>query len=284
MRNLEDMGPGVTRFDNLVRDLVMAGGDRPGEQEMKQSILESLPSEVTAHVMWDATDPNHSYRAFTDHIRRQANGMAYIKSKIRRGGPAALVDVPPEANDYPADIQEEINAVLQRRGFQPRSQRPPQQRREGQQDQAARKPKCANCGSEEHSKDSCPKPVVEFNKRPCHKCGKPGHLARDCRSRPSGNSGPQQQANLVADDNVGFFGGMITFEQDVHYTQYKNEARRFQAPARSRPMPRDIKLADWIRPKFVPVSNRFHALTPHEEPVPDIGTTRFHTQAFIASV
>ena len=34
MRGLEDIGHGITRYDNLVRDLTMAGGDRPGDQEM----------------------------------------------------------------------------------------------------------------------------------------------------------------------------------------------------------------------------------------------------------
>ena len=54
--------------------------------------------------------------------------MIYIKSKVRRSGAAALVQADPqEPTDYPEDVQDEINAVLQRRGFgpRPRGDRPP---------------------------------------------------------------------------------------------------------------------------------------------------------------
>ena len=193
MRGLEEIGNGITRYDNLVRDLTMAGGDRPGDQEMKQVILEALPSEVMTHVMWEATDPKFTYQAFTENIRRQANGMVYMKSKVKRSSPAALVqERDPDTQEYPEDVQEELNAVLQRRGFvpRPRGARPPPRRdAPGPGD---RKPKCANCGSEEHTKEACPKPRVDFSQRPCHKCGKPGHLARDCRGgKPAGGAGPK---------------------------------------------------------------------------------------------
>ena len=42
--------------------------------------------------------------------------------------------------------------------------------------------KCINCGSAEHLTRACTKAEVPKDKRPCWKCGKPGHLGRDCRS------------------------------------------------------------------------------------------------------
>ena len=78
--------------------------------------------------MWDATDSKQSYQAFTEHIRRQANGMIDIKSKVKRSGTASLTqENAQKPNEYPDDVQEEMHAVLQRRGFvpRPRGDRPP---------------------------------------------------------------------------------------------------------------------------------------------------------------
>ena len=42
--------------------------------------------------------------------------------------------------------------------------------------------KCINCGGADHITRACQKPELPKEKRPCWKCGKPGHLGRDCRS------------------------------------------------------------------------------------------------------
>jgi len=57
--------------------------------------------------------------------------------------------------------------------------------------------KCVNCGSLDHISSACTKPELPRDKRPCWKCGIPGHLGRDCR---------KGAANMV-DEGGGDGGG-----------------------------------------------------------------------------
>ena len=63
--------------------------------------------------------------------------------------------------------------------------------------------KCINCGSTQHTTQSCTKPELPREKRPCWKCGKPGHLGADCRSSP------RLPAKLVDDEDDSFVCGMV---------------------------------------------------------------------------
>ena len=68
----------------------------------------------------------------------------------------------------------------------PGGQRPggtPTGQRAAHQTTANRAPKkCFNCGGD-HFVTDCPKPKVDMKDRPCFKCGKTGHISRDCRSK-----------------------------------------------------------------------------------------------------
>ena len=44
--------------------------------------------------------------------------------------------------------------------------------------------KCLNCGGP-HRADECKAPKVDRSKRPCFKCGKPGHISAECRGQPA---------------------------------------------------------------------------------------------------
>ena len=55
--------------------------------------------------------------------------------------------------------------------------------------------RCINCGGTGHGVAACPEPQRPKEKRPCLLCGKPGHLARDCKSAP--------QAKVAEGDTQG---------------------------------------------------------------------------------
>ena len=48
---------------------------------------------------------------------------------------------------------------------------------------AARKPKCANCGLENHETKDCRRPRLAMGDRLCHDCGKPGHISKNCPNK-----------------------------------------------------------------------------------------------------
>ena len=61
---------------------------------------------------------------------------------------------------------------------------------------------CANCGEEGHDKLKCPKPRREPGQRPCFRCLKTGHMARDCKAGDPAKSLEAEDAR--AGDEVTF--------------------------------------------------------------------------------
>ncbi len=91
-----------------------------------------------------------------------------------------------------------------------------------------------NCGSTEHLTQACSKPELPKEKRPCWKCGKPGHLGRECRSTAA--------AKLVDDDGPTetgrHFFGMVNFADEEGYITVGKKGR---------PVPSQITFGDYLK-------------------------------------
>ena len=46
-------------------------------------------------------------------------------------------------------------------------------------------PICANCGGKGHTIQQCKEKLKPWSERPCHRCGKPGHLSVNCPTKNS---------------------------------------------------------------------------------------------------
>ncbi len=86
----------------------------------------------------------------------------------------------------------------------------------------------------------CKKAEVPREKRPCWKCGLPGHLGRDCRK-----GAPKALGNIgdAAAEEIDFFGAM---EEDDGFTTVGKRGRPV------RPVPPTRPLAEFIVGKKPP--------------------------------
>ncbi len=92
----------------------------------------------------------------------------------------------------------------------------------------------------------CQKPIVEISKGLCYECGKPGHVARDCRSK--GSRGGTAPVRMV-DEEESFFGC-------VECDGWQVTARKPKTA--TRPTPSSATLGDFVPTK---ISNKFDLLT-----------------------
>ena len=180
---------------------------------MKEDLLESLPQEIREGLQWRRAQPE-CYIKFRNHVRANVNSILYHRGKIRSPINAVTTCVGQTMagmDDYddhhsddhfmPHDIErseiDEVLAFMTKMGMRPRAPRPgvrtdrrpastpADRRKEPRRDQTTDGPgnrRCVNCGSREHLTRECPKPEVAKDKRPCWKCGKPGHIGAQCRS------------------------------------------------------------------------------------------------------
>ncbi len=81
---------------------------------------------------------------------------------------------------------------------------------------------CANCGEEGHDKLKCPKPRREPGQRPCFRCLKTGHVARDCKAGDPAKSLEAEDARTG--DEVTFF---ITGEEFDEVNVAESEGPRY---------------------------------------------------------
>ena len=66
----------------------------------------------------------------------------------------------------------------------------------------------------------------------------------------------------MVDDDVGFFGGVVTFQNEADYVPDS----AYTKPRKSRPTPSSRPLSDWVRPRPTPTRNRFEVLTSSDPP------------------
>ena len=98
IQRVEDVANGITRFDNIIREYVDAGGTRPGDKELKSDLLDALPNEIREHILWRATD-NSDYASFRNHVRSQAHTVLYHRGKLR--APLNEIDTTGFEDDQP---------------------------------------------------------------------------------------------------------------------------------------------------------------------------------------
>ena len=171
---VEDVANGILKFENVIREYVRAGGEKPNDKEMKNDLLDTLPQEIRENLMW-RTASEEPFGAFRDHVRSAANEILYHRGRLT----APIHNVAEDAAGG-NQMEDLVGAIMKKMGFQPK-QGGSNPNKVGQ-GRGERKIKCANCGSEKHTARECDKPRVPDNKRPCSKCGKLGHKANECRS------------------------------------------------------------------------------------------------------
>ena len=171
INRLEDVAMGITRFENLMKDYKAAGGKVPGDRDLKEDLVNSLPQEIRENLLWRASG-DETFSAFKNHIRTTANSMLYHRGKV-----APLNNL--QEGEYPEDIDNERNydeaiAAVQRRfgkgggkGGRTDPRRPPLNDRDGKGKGAGKGSlRCGNCGGE-HGTRNCTKPMLPPEKRLC---------------------------------------------------------------------------------------------------------------------
>ena len=185
---LEDVTIGITKYDNLLRDFEAAGGTPPDDMERKQDLLDTLPEAIRENLLWRASRVDEKYPAFVAHVNETVDSILYHRGKF--GKTVNLVD---QSEDQ---LEDAICAMMKRFGIKGKDKGGEGAGRTGglAQTQVERKMKCANCGSEQHDKSKCPKPLVPVGDRTCHGCGEKGHISRFCPHK-----GGRKAAGVVAD-------------------------------------------------------------------------------------
>ena len=250
---LEDVEMGIVNFDSLIRDYVACDGSPPNDLEKKTDLLDMLPNEIRENLLWRATDSSKTYEEFRDHIKVQANHVLYHRGKFK--GQINSVEQGAAPQEYGDEQVDGIIAAIQKRMGSGGGQRPPR-RPDGAEGAGGGggDTRCVNCGSKEHTSMKCPEPKVAFEKRPCYKCNKPGHLARNCKAAGSGTA---RRVNAVEEDEPEDFGGLCgaVMEHPDSIGSPPVADPTWRRPKRIM-RPSNITLADYV----VPVKNSFKSL------------------------
>ena len=267
---IEDIERGITTFDNNLREYEECGGSRPTDEDLKSDLLDSLPGEIRENLLWRTVKRDEPYETFRNHVKMQANSVLYHRGKLR-GQMNVVNDQAGTVNDdsmerlielvqnidYNGDDREElIGAIIRKIGGParpgPRAPRAGASTPTDARVSTAPPKRCINCGSADHLARECSKPQVAPNKRPCFKCGKPGHIGSACRS------GGASVRTLEENDEPASFGGTmcaVMTNEDFELVTLRKS---------SKPQSRPATLGDFIPTE---TKNTFETLTKTEDVV-----------------
>ena len=266
IRRLEDVVTGITKFDNILKDYVAAGGNAPKDLELKDDLLNSLPQEIRENLLWRAVGPE-DYQAFKNHVRSTTTSVLYHRGKLDGG--INSVDKAPKppgptgegGPEVPGESWEERVLAVIHKTFKGKG-KGKGKGKDGDgagKGGAVRDPwKCNNCGSEKHSIRDCPRPLVPMEERPCHGCGKKGHVRSKCPQRRDSRR-PVKALDEEDEDEVPWIGCVM----------HKSRSRERHDQGKPRPMPRTLAA---FMP--TPTRNGFEALTEDDEDVDASKTPR----------
>lgn len=201
---LEDVELGIVRFDPKHAEYAEAGGDHPSNRTLIKDLCNMLPRSIQRDLTWRISNAeNMSCMQFKNYFLQQT--ATDLATQPRHG--VHIIDDEGDSGDnelevlYPGDFgtideyimasQEQLN-IIQRNpnkfikkdaSRNRRDTRRPTTRPTQPANGSQRELKCGNCNDVGHNAAPCTKPRLEFKKRLCHKCKKPGHLAKDCRSK-----------------------------------------------------------------------------------------------------
>ena len=216
---LEGVHGGIIRFDTAIKKLQEAGGTLPSQQEMKQDLLDILPSDLRESLLWRAEQPD-AYGAFREHVITKAAEVMDIRGKLMVNSLEPQDILAKTLSSLQAidtsglnpEIVEKLDEIMAFTGGQgarrpgppapPRAhpaQRPPRQG----QPQGAGKTRCVMCGQIGHPGSRCPQGFVEMSKRPCFLCGKGGHVSSQCSERGK-QQGNQRAIRSFEEDDAPF--------------------------------------------------------------------------------
>ena len=247
---LEDVERCILTFDNHVKAYEDVSGEKVNNRDKRSDLLNALPLEIREPLQW-RLGVEETYEAFRDFIILNANNMLYQRGKMP-GLVAAVAadraaDTPgpgaPSPDEWPAaddEYYDQLAAAIYRKGKGKGKGKGKDGK--GKSGDAPGGSKCINCGSTAHATQSCPKPPVPRDQRPCWKCCKPGHIGSEC---PNAARAPVK----VVDDKGG--GGDPDYIGCVQASPWQRPTKT----AKARPMPSQPTVWDAVQ-----TSNSFNAI------------------------
>ena len=270
MKNLESVAIGIAEFELRLKEYAELGGAMPSDEEKKSDLLNILPGTLRESLLWRATDPG-PYTRFRDMVRSQAARSLLQQQRLPlhrvedQNSPPNRSDEDEEEPNIESMSRDDLVAYVKRNSGNPRDKRNPRNGGGNGTGSGPKAPrKCPNCGKE-HKELKCPHPPVDIKDRPCWKCGKKGHVGRDCK---------EKIAALTEERRIGSLHGGTALRS----LSALNDG--FSMPKRTaRPMPQRAVFND-----FVPSTNRFSGLSQREKKVafslgPEGSTSRPTTDA-----